>query len=335
MKILLVGGTGLLSTCVAQRLIHRGDAVTLFHRGRTPPRLTEPCRQWIGDLDDAEAAIALIRCEGAWDCVIDTVSGVPERARTVATACAGITRQLIFCSSSNVYPKPAHHYPVREDHPLGAAFASGVGKIGCEECYREAAGRGDFALTIIRPGQIYGETGGVLHSLGQGLGFLDRVRRGLPVVVHGDGTGLWSALHADDIAAIFAAAAGNPVAFNGIYHAMGEEWMTWDRYYAGIAEALGAPAPSLVHVPVEMLCEIAPAAGDQARRSLQHPGIYDMTRARRDFDWQQAIPFVEGMRRTITWLIEHDGIEPWDADLEYERIIQAWQDWREGGRNTR
>lgn len=334
MKILLVGGTGLLGTCVAQRLIDRGDAVTLLNRGRTPSRLTGPYQRLIGDLNDAEAAATLIRRGGAWDCVIDTISGVPERARTVASACAGITRQLIFCSSSSVYPKPADHYPVREDHPLGAAFANGIGKIGCEDCYRKAANRGDFALTIIRPGQIYGETGGVLHSLGQGLGFLDRVRCGLPVIVHGDGTGLWSALHADDIAAIFAAAAGNPIAFNNIYNAMGEEWMTWDRYYASIAEAMGVPAPPLVHVPVEILCEIAPVAGDQARRSLQYPGIYDMTRARRDFGWKQTIPFVEGMRRTINWLIEHDGIEPWNAGPEYERIIRAWQTWREGGRKA-
>jgi nucleoside-diphosphate-sugar epimerase len=331
MKILLVGGTGVLSTCVAQRLINRGDAVTLYNRGLTPPRLTGPYRQWIGDLGDTEAAIAVMRSDGAWDCVIDTVSGVPEKARAVAAACAGVTRQLIFCSSSNVYPKPAHYYPVREDHPPGAAFASGVGKIRCEACHREAASRGDFALTIIRPGQIYGETGGVLHSLGQGLGFLDRVRRGMPVIVHGDGTGLWSALHAEDVAGIFAAAAGNPAAFNGVYHAMGEEWMTWDQYYAGIAEAMGAPLPPLVHIPVEMLCEIAPVAGDQARRSLQYPGIYDMTRTRRDFNWKQTIPFVEGMRRTIRWLIDHDRIEPWDASPEYERITQAWQAWRQGG----
>jgi len=145
------------------------------------------------------------------------------------------------------------------------------------------------------------------------------------VVVHGDGTGLWSALHADDVASLFVAAAGNPAAFGGVYNAAGEEWMTWDQYHERLALVMGVAVPSLIHVPVEILCAIAPAPADQVRRSLQYPGIYDMARARRDFHWQQTIPFVEGMRRTIRWLQEHDRIEPWDASPEYEQIILAWR----------
>lgn len=329
-RTLILGGTGLLSTSVAQALIDRGDDVTLINRGRTPSRLSGSFRQCVGDLADAEGFTALVRCQSPWACVIDTIS-TPVTAPHVSAACAGCTRQLVFCSSSNVYTRPFLHHPVREDHPLGAQFASGTGKITCEEIHREAARRGDYALTVIRPGQICGEGGGVLHSLGQVSGFLDRMRQGKPVVVHGDGLGLWSALHADDIASIFASAACNPVAFGGTYNAMGEEWLTWDQYHERIAQVLEVTVPPLLHVPVEILCTIAPAAGDQARRTLQYPGIYDMSRARRDFGWKQRIPLIDGLRRTIGWLAAHDRIEPWDASPEYERIVSEWQAWRSRG----
>ncbi len=326
MKALALGGTGLLSTSVAQTLVDRGDEVTLINRGRTPSRLAGQYRQRVGDVADVKAFTALVRREGPWDCVIDTIS-TSSTASQVSAACAGCTRQYLFCSSSNVYIRPFLHYPVREDHPLGAQFASGTGKIRCEAIHREAAHRGDYALTIIRPGHICGEGGRVLHSLGQVPGFLDRMRQGKPVVVHGDGSGLWSALHADDIAGIFAGAAGNPVAFGVTYNAMGEEWFTWDQYYERVALALEVAVPRLLHVPVEVLCAIAPAAGDQARRTLQYPGIYDMSRARHDFGWRQTIPLVASLSRTIRWLEAHGRIEPWDATPEYERIVSAWQAW--------
>ncbi len=328
MKVLILGGTGLASTSVAQQLIDRGEEVTVLNRGRTPSRLSGRYRQWTDDLGHADACTARIRSEAWWDCVIDMVSGVPERATVVSGACAGIARQLVFCSSTNVYPKPADSYPVRDDHRLGATFPSGIGKIRCEEIYREGERRGDYALTVVRPGQIYGETGGVLHSLGQSRGFLDRVRRGKPVIVHGDGLGLWSALHADDVARVFTLAAGNPASFGRAYNAAGDEWMTWDQYYERIALAMDVAVPPLVHVPVEILCEIAPGLSDQVHRSLRYPGMYDMSRARDELGWRQTIPFVEGMRRTLRWLIDHDRIAPWDADGDYERILAAYRAWR-------
>ncbi len=330
MKTLIFGGTGLLSTCVAQRLVDRGDDVTLINRGRTPSRLTGRYRQLTGDLRAApEAFMALVRCEGPWDCVVDTITHSSNAAQ-VSAGCTGCTTQYIFSSSSNVYARPFSHYPVHEDHPLGATFPSGADKLRCEDIHREGARRGGYALTVIREGQICGEGGPVLHSLGKTPGFLDRMRQGRPVIVHGNGQGLWSALHAEDIASIFASAAGNKVAFDATYNAMGEEWFTWDQYHECVAQALGVPVPELLHVPVDVLCAISPAAGDHARRTLQYPGIYDMSKARRDFGWRQTIPLVESHRRTIRWLEANGRIEPWDASPAYEQILVAWQAWRKG-----
>ena len=259
-----------------------------------------------------------------WDCVIDMICSDPADASSLARACRGRVGQLIFCSTTNVYPKPADRYPVTEDHRLGAAFKNGIDKTRCEEIHREAERDGAFGVTIVRPGHTYGETGAVLHSLGNTTSYLDRIRHGRPIVVHGDGQGLWSALHAEDVGRVFAAAAGNPLALGKTYNATGEEWMTWAQYNARVAAALDAPPPPLVAIPTDVLVAIAPGRAAQAARSFQYPGIYDMSAARRDLGFRQTVPFTDGVRRTIEWIETHEGIAAWSSDPEYDRIIEAW-----------
>lgn len=330
MRILVIGGSGVISTAVTQQLINRGDAVALFNRGRTPLRFSGEAELLKGDRTDHEAVCRAISEAGPWDCVIDMICSAPEDAKSLARACRGNAKQVIFCSTTNVYPKPADRYPVKPDHRLGAAFKNGVDKAECEAIHRVAAERGDYAITIIRPGQSYGEGGGVLNSLKASSSYLDRMRKRKPVVVHGDGTGLWSALHVHDAAAAFVAAAGSPIAFGKTYNATGEEWMTWDQYNANVAAAMGVPCPRLVHVPLEVLTKLAPERAAQAARSLQYPGIYDTADTRRDLGVQQTVSLVEGMERTIRWIEENEGIAPWESDRDYDRIIRVWEDLLDG-----
>jgi nucleoside-diphosphate-sugar epimerase len=325
MRVLVVGGTGLISTAVTQQLLDRGDALTLFNRGQTEPRYCGDVTVLVGDRTDRTRFVRQLREAEPWDCVIDMICSDPEDAAALRRAARGRARQVVFCSTTNVYPKPADAYPVREDHRLGAAYRNGIDKAACERLHREAEAEGEYELTVIRPGHTYGETGGVLHSLGQTTSYLDRLRRGRPIIVHGDGQGLWSALHADDVASIFAAAAGSDRACGRTYNACGEEWMTWDQYHEKVAEAMGAPEPQIVHIPIDVLERLAPQRADHPRRSLQYPGIYDMTAARRDLGFRQRIRFVDGIRRVIRWLRRDDAIEPWDSDKEYEMILNRWE----------
>ncbi len=325
MKILIIGGTGLISTAVTQQLIDRGEEVTLFNRGLTPSRFTGSCKLLVGDRTERDAFSATIREAGPWDCVIDMICSDPDDASALAEGCRGCATQVIFCSTTNVYAKPPDSYPVREDHRFGVTYKNGIDKGMCEVLHRGMDKNGGYALTIIRPGHTYGEGGNILHSLGNTTAMLDRIRHGKALVVHGDGNGLWSALHADDVAAIFAAAAGNPVAYGRTYNACGTEWMTWDQYYAGIAAAMSCQEPELVHIPAEVLGQLAPTRAAQVLRSLQYPGIYDMSAAQRELGFTQSIPFVEGVRRTIGWLADHDGIASWQSDPEYDTIIDRWR----------
>lgn len=330
MQLLIIGGTGLISSAVAQQLIDRGDSVTLLNRGKTPARLRGNYRVLTADRSDRPAFERALRESGPWDGVIDMICSEPEDAASLARALRGRTGQLIFCSTTNVYPKPADRYPVLEDHRLGAAFKNGIDKTGCETIHRQAEADGHYRVTIIRPGHTYGEGGGVLSSLAcPNHTFIDRLRRGQPIVVHGDGNGLWSALHAEDVAQIFAAAAGKPGAMGRTYHATGTGWMTWNQYHARVAEALGADVPELVHIPADMLARLDPERAAQCKRSLQYPGIYDMTAACQELGFCPRVPFVEGMRRTIGWLDGQGLVKPWQTDPGYDRLLAAWKRGRE------
>jgi len=322
MKILVIGGTGLISSEVVRQLVEHGDALTVFNRGQTPKRMSADVAVLLGDRKSHADFESSVQSHGPWDIVIDMICHDPDDARSLVRACRRDVGQVVFCSTSNVYPKPATHYPVREDHPLSAAFQNGIDKIECETICREAAV--DFALTVVRPGHTYGETGVVLHSLGSSTSYLDRIRCGRPIIVHGDGNGLWSALHAADVASLIVAATGNPRAYGRTYNATSEEWMTWNQYQEKVAAALDvAPAP-VTHIPTDVLARLAPDRAAQCQRSLQYPGIYDSSRARQELGWQPRISFIDGMRRVVTWLEEHGAIESWQSDPGYDCVLEAF-----------
>jgi len=327
MRILIIGGTGLISSAITRFLIERADDVTLYNRGISEPRHPRRVKRIPGDRTDHTAFEAQMAKAGPFDCVIDMVCYVPEDAESAIRAFRGRTGQYVFCSTVDVYTRPAKHYPITEDEERqpSRAFPYAFDKAVCEGILLAAHERGDFPLTIIRPAQTYGEGRGLVHTLGFGTYYLDRVRRDKPIIVHGDGTSLWTACHRDDVGRAFVAAVGNAEAFGQAYHVTGEEWMTWDGYHEGVAEAMGTRPPSLVHIPTDLLGRLAPRSAKWCVENLQFNNIFDNAAARGDLSFRYTIPWVEGVRRTVTWLEEHGGIENSDGYAFYDRIIAAWQ----------
>ncbi|MDH5689600.1 MAG: NAD-dependent epimerase/dehydratase family protein [Candidatus Bathyarchaeota archaeon] len=166
MNVLIIGGTGLISTAISRFLIERGDDVTLYNRGVTEMLIPYKPKRILGDRTDYAAFEAQMAKAGPFDCVIDMVCFLPEEAESAIRAFQGRVRQYIFCSTVDVYTKPAEHYPIREDeerHP-SSTFPYALNKAACENILLEAHQRGDFPLTIIRPAYTYGEGGGLIHT---------------------------------------------------------------------------------------------------------------------------------------------------------------------------
>jgi nucleoside-diphosphate-sugar epimerase len=279
-----------------------------------------------GDRRDFAAFEAQMAEAGNFDCVIDMVCYTAQEAESDVRAFRGRTGQVIFCSTVDVYSKPASHYPYREDEPLQGLGDYAVNKVACEKIFNDAHAHSVFPVTIIRPAHTYGEGSGLIHTLGWSTTFLDRLRKGKPVVVHGDGSSFWVSCHIDDVGHAFVKAIGNPAALGRSYHTTGEEWMTWNNYYQKVAQALGAPEPNLVHIPTDFLFEVARERSWVVRDNFQYNNIFDNSAAARDLDFHYTIPFVDGARRTIRWLDERNGIEDCSADIYTDHLIKTWQD---------
>ena len=327
MKILIIGGTGLISTYITQQILDRGDLsaqVTLYNRGMsrypTPPGVTVIH----GDRTDYPAFEAQIASAGRFDAVIDMVGYAPADGDSVVRAFSGRIGQLIFCSTVDVYLKPASRYPYTEAEGYGGLNEYASNKVILEKTLIDASRSGAYSLTIIRPAYTYGEGRGPLHTLGGGTGYIDRLRRGLPIVVHGDGSSLWVACHASDVARTFVNALGNYTAHNQAYHAAGEEWLTWNNYHQQAAEALGAPPPTLVHIPTEVLARLAPQRGSLALTNIQFNNIFENAAAKRDLGFTYTIPWKDGVRRMANWLDERGMVDRAEKDPFEDRLIDWW-----------
>lgn len=325
MKILIIGGTGLISTAITRQLLERGDDVTLYNRGKSEARIPAGAKTIQGDRKDYTKFEAQMAEVGAFDCVIDMVGYAPEDAESVVRAFKGRIGHFIFCSTVCVYGGPATRFPIREDEPHTPTGPYGANKSRCEAVLLEAHGRGDFPATIMRPSQTYGEGGTIVHSLGWNTAYLDRIRKGKPIIVHGDGSCLWAACHIDDVGGGFVGAAGNPKAFGKAYNVTGEEWMTWDRYHEGVAEALNAPPPKIVHIPTDLLAKFAPKHASISIDVFQYPSVFDNSAAMADLGFRYTIPWVEGVRRTVAWLDARGKVANSDDDPFDDRVIAAWE----------
>jgi nucleoside-diphosphate-sugar epimerase len=323
MDVLIVGGTGLISTGIARQAAEAGHDVTAFHRGETDADLPAAISHVHGDRDD-EGRLAEVAESVDPEVVIDMVCFSHEQASSAVEAFAGI-EQFVFCSTVDVYHRPLDRNPATEDatrHPPVSEY--GAEKAECEDVFLDAHGDA-FQTTVIRPWSTYGEGGPVIHTMGWGTYYLDRLRKGKPVIVHGDGATLWGPCHRDDVAAAFVNAIGNETASGEAYHVTSEEVITWNQYHGYVAEAMDAPDPELVSIPTDQLAAVAPDRTDPLLDHFQFSTVFDNSKARRDLDFEYTIPFREGVERTIADLERRDAIDDWNSENDDE-IIAAWRD---------
>ncbi len=325
MKVLIIGGTGLISTAITTQLLAKGDEVTLYNRGKSEARIPTGAKTIIGDRREYSKFEDTIANGPHYDAVIDMVGFAPEDAESLVRACKGKASHVVFCSTVCVYGGPASRYPIREDEERTPTGGYGANKVKCEDIVLAAGKRGDFDVTIMRPSQTYGEGGVIVHSMGTSTTYIDRLRKGKPIIVHGDGACLWAACHIDDVARGFVGALCNPAAYGNSYNVTGEEWMTWNRYHEEVAAAIDAPAPNIVHIPTDLLAQIDRGRFNISVEIFQYPSIFDNSAAMRDLGFRYTISWREGVRRTVAWLDQRGKIENSDSDDFEDRVIAAWR----------
>lgn len=328
MKILIIGGTGNISTAITKQLLERGHDMTLFKRDPQPPAWLTGVRVISVDRKDFPAFEQKVAGLGEFDCVIDMLCFEPAEAESDIRAFRGKTRQFILCSTVDVYTKTPRGYPVTEDGEIGPrpSFAYGYKKALAEKLFWDAHTRGEFAVTVLRPTFTYNEAWSPgIHAFGGQSYHLDRLRRGKPIILHGDGSSIWVATYRDDTASAFVGAVGNPEAFGQAFNVTGDEWMTHQHIWRTIARAMGAPEPDFVCIPTEVLGKIAPKQAEWCVENFQYNNIFDNSKAKRVLNYRYQVTFEAGVRKCLDYLNSRQLIESCDHHAFYDRIVEAWR----------
>lgn len=296
MKILFIGGTGIISSGCVQVALERGLSVTLLNRGRSGPAI-EGCRQLTADVRDPQQARAALG-DLEFDAVIDFVAFEPAHIENDIELFRGRCRQLVFISSASAYQTPPSRLPITEETPLENPYwAYSRQKIACEERLRRAMAEG-FPATIVRPSHTYGF--GPFPYDG-GYTVLQRIRDGKPVVVPGDGTSVWTMTHNRDFAVGLLGLLGHPQALGEAFHITNDEWLTWNGIFETLGQWLGR-APVLAHIPSEAVMRIDADWGASVWGDKAHSAIFDNSRLRRLVpELDTTIRFDRGARDIVAW----------------------------------
>lgn len=300
MKLLFIGGTGFISTAVTQLALAQGHEVFHLNRGlrHDVPVGVQQLTADVHQFDQAKAALGDI----PFDVVVDWIAYHPDDIERDLALFRGKLKQFIFISSASAYQKPPSHYVITESTPLyNPYWEYSRNKIACEERLIRAYREENFPVTIVRPSHTYDP------NLPLGLGgwgcytLPDRLLKGKPVIVHGDGTSLWVVTHAEDFGRGFLGLVGNWQALGHAFHITSDEVLTWNQIYETIADALGVQA-NIVHIASDFICKVSPShtgglLGDKARSV-----VFDNTKIKTFVPTYQAvIPFRQGVRRALAW----------------------------------
>lgn len=330
MKILFIGGTGVISSACAQRCIARGHELFVLTRGQSRkydvPASAVALR---GDIrKDPDGASRMI-ADHQFDAVVDWVAFTPEHIEQDIALFTGRTRQFIFISSASVYQKPPAHYRITEDTPLANPhWQYSRDKIACEErLMREYRERG-FPAVIVRPSHTYGPSSLplVLGSGAHPWTMMDRMLRGLPVIVPGDGTSLWTVTWNDDFAKGLVGLLGREQLAGHAFHITSDETLTWDQIYREAAHAVGVE-PKIVHIASDWIVAHRPEFEGTLLGDKSHSVVFDNSKIKHFVpDFVCDVPFAEGVRRSVAWFMADPARRTIDEahNRVLDELIQAY-----------
>ncbi|MGN6271887.1 MAG: NAD-dependent epimerase/dehydratase family protein [Protaetiibacter sp.] len=323
-RVLIVGGNGIISSSVSRLAVERGYEVTLLNRGHSNTRpANDGAEVLIGDADDA-ASVASAVGEREFDVVANFRAFRPEQVTADVDLFAGRTGQYLFISSASAYQKPIAQLPIVESTPLRNPYWQySRDKIACEDLLVAAYRDEGFPATIVRPSHTYDET---LVPFDGGWTVLGRMLAGKPVIVHGDGTSLWTLTHHDDFARAFVPLLGHPRTLGEAIHITSDDVLTWNQIAWSLAAALGVTA-RLVHVPSDAIAAADPGWGAGLLGDKAHSMVFDNAKLRGIVPgWRAVIPFEQGARQIVEWYLADPARQVTDQALDavMDKLAAAW-----------
>jgi len=311
MKVLFIGGTGIISSASTALAVERGIELTLLTRGKRD--LPRGVRALNEDINSPSVGARLVNEK--FDAVVDWIGFTPDQIERDIALFRGRTRQFIFISSASVYQKPQTHYLMTESTPLANPhWDYSRNKIACEERLMKAYREEGFPITIVRPSLTYGETlvPLVMNSWAEmSYTAVDRMMRGHKLVVPGDGTSLWVITHNTDFAKGFVGLLGHQQAIGHAFHITSDEVLTWNQIFRIVGRAAGVE-PKIVHIPSDFISACVPEKEGSLLGDKSVSVVFDNSKIKRFVpEFRATTSFSQGIRKSLAWF---------DADPSRKKI---------------
>jgi nucleoside-diphosphate-sugar epimerase len=318
MKILFIGGTGIISSASARLCLDKGYDLYLFNRGKSFRPGPEGAHVISGDYFNRTETNAILR-DNKFDVVVDWVAFEKEHVEFDIQQFRGKTDQYVFISSASAYETPPSKLPVTEKTPLDNPFWEySRNKIACEQHLTNAWKSEQFPVTIVRPSHTYDHT--ILPFRG-GYTFIDRLKKGKKIIVHGDGTSIWTMTHTNDFAKGFVGLLGNPKSIGEAFHITSDELLTWNQMANMIGEAAGLK-PDILHVPSEIIARFDAELGYSLLGDKSHSMIFDNSKIKKYVPaFKATIPFSEGVKQVLEWF--ENNPDQQNIDTHLDRIFDS------------
>ena len=330
MKILLIGGTGTISSAITRQLAAGGHELWLLNRGNRRLEVPANVKQIICDIDDEAGVLDALPVE-PFDAVCEFIGFVPQQVERDVRLFRGRTHQYVYISSASAYNKPAANYVITEGTTLANPhWQYSRNKIACEELLMKEYRENAFPVTIVRPSHTYCERGVPLsvHGLKGSWQVLMRMMEGKPVIIHGDGSSLWTLTWNEDFARGFIGLLGNPKAIGEVFQIMSDEQLTWTQIYKCVGKALNVTV-NPYYVASDFLAAVAPKEWDFEGNLLGDKSVtvcFDCTKLKRAVPGFQATTrFDEGVRRCVEHILAHPELQVLDPEFDAwcDKVIEA------------
>jgi len=325
MKVLFIGGTGLISTACTKLAAERGVELFLLNRGQRRVEIPENVATITADIRQPEAVAEALKPH-TFDVVVDWIAFTIDHVEADLELFGGRVGQYIFISSASAYQKPPAHYRITESTPLHNPYWEySRRKAACERRLMKAYREEGFPVTIVRPSYTYGPTH-IPASVGGGWTLVDRMRRGAKIIVQGDGQSLWTMTHNSDFARGFVPLLGNVQALGEAFHITSDEVLTWDQIYQCIGRAAGVE-PDLVHIPSDLINALDPRTGAGLLGDKACSKVFDNSKLKRACPgFVATVPFAEGVVESVRW---HEAdparqIVSEEQNRTMDRIVKAY-----------
>ncbi|WP_149276175.1 SDR family oxidoreductase [Pareuzebyella sediminis] len=318
MKVLFIGGTGNISTASSRLALAKGIDLYLLNRGNSNTRIVG-AKSIIGDIGQPDALRELKEHE--WDVVVNWIAFTPEDIERDIQLFRGKTKQYIFISSASCYQTPLTYPVITESTPLvNNLWDYSQNKIRCEHRLQKAYREEEFPITIVRPSLTYDTVIPIAIGGFDKYNTANRILTGKEIIVHGDGTSLWTVTHSDDFAKGFVGLLGLRQAIGHAFHITSDEVLSWNMIYKILADALGKEA-KIVHIASDFICSVEPSFTGTLLADKAESVLFDNTKIKTFVSgFKATIPFAEGIKRTLSWL--HDNPEFINIDQQTEEKIE-------------